>query len=151
MDVEMKYEVFSIPQLSLSALLFLTFILCIWVHCSCLQTHQKKASDLIADGCEPPCGCWELNSVPLEEQSGLLTTEPSLQPHSLPFSALLTAGECVCVCVHTHTRARVHKHSHTHTHTHTHTHARTHARTHALTHACLDLQIFQDFRVVKLF
>ena len=25
-------------------------------------------------------GCWELNSEPLEEQSVLLTTEPSLQP-----------------------------------------------------------------------
>jgi len=32
------------------------------------------------DGCEPPCGFWELNSGPLEEQSVLLTTEPSLQP-----------------------------------------------------------------------
>jgi hypothetical protein len=33
------------------------------------------------DGCEPPCCCWELNSVPLEEQSFRLTTEPSLHPH----------------------------------------------------------------------
>jgi hypothetical protein len=32
------------------------------------------------DGCEPPYGCWELNSGPLEEQSVLLTAEPSLQP-----------------------------------------------------------------------
>ena len=52
----------------------------IWVHCSCLRTHQKKASDLITDGCEPPCGCWELTSVPPEEKSVLLTAEPSLQP-----------------------------------------------------------------------
>ena len=29
---------------------------------------QKRASDPITDGCEPPCGCWELNSGPLEEQ-----------------------------------------------------------------------------------
>jgi hypothetical protein len=29
------------------------FILCIWVHGSC------------TDGCEPSCGCWELNSGPL--------------------------------------------------------------------------------------
>jgi hypothetical protein len=50
-----------------------------WLHCSCLQTHQKRASDPITDGCEPPCGCRELNSVPLEEQSVLLPTEPSLQ------------------------------------------------------------------------
>ena len=30
--------------------------------------------------CEPSCCCWELNSGPLEEQSVLLTAEPSLQP-----------------------------------------------------------------------
>jgi hypothetical protein len=31
-------------------------------------------------GCEPPCGCWDLNSGPSEEQSMPLTAEPSLQP-----------------------------------------------------------------------
>jgi hypothetical protein len=41
---------------------------------------QKMASDPIIDSCEPPCSRWELNSEPLEEQSMLLTTEPSLQP-----------------------------------------------------------------------
>ena len=41
----------------------------------------KRALDHIRDGREPPCGCWELNSGPLEEQSVLLTTEPSLQPY----------------------------------------------------------------------
>ena len=55
-------------------------ILCICVHCSCLQTHQKRSSDCIADGCESPCGSWELNSGPQEEQSVLLTVESSLQP-----------------------------------------------------------------------
>ena len=40
-----------------------------WVHCSCLQTHQRRISDPITDGCEPPCDYWELNSEPLEEQS----------------------------------------------------------------------------------
>jgi hypothetical protein len=35
----------------------------------------------ISGGCEPPCGCWELNSGSLEEQSVFLTTEPSLQPN----------------------------------------------------------------------
>ena len=29
---------------------------------------------------ESPCGCWELNSGPLEEQPLLLTAEPSWQP-----------------------------------------------------------------------
>ncbi|CAO2581247.1 hypothetical protein LEMLEM_LOCUS1840 [Lemmus lemmus] len=41
---------------------------------------KKRAPDLITDGCEPPCGCRELNSGPLEEPAMLLTTEPSLQP-----------------------------------------------------------------------
>jgi hypothetical protein len=41
--------------------------------------HQKRVSDLITDGFEPPCVCWALNLGSLEEQSVLLTTEPSLQ------------------------------------------------------------------------
>ena len=41
---------------------------------------QKMALDPITDGCEPPCGCWEVNSGPLDEQSVLLSSEPSLQP-----------------------------------------------------------------------
>jgi hypothetical protein len=43
------------------------------------QTHQKRASDPITDGCEPPCGCWELNSGPLDKKPVFLTAEPSLQ------------------------------------------------------------------------
>ena len=46
---------------------------------ACTPAYQNRASDLITDSCEPPCGCWELNSGPLEEQSVPLTTEPSLQ------------------------------------------------------------------------
>jgi hypothetical protein len=82
--------------------------------------HQKKALDLIMDGCEPPSGCWDLNSEPSEEQSVLLTTEPSLQPPSFfyyrlnccllvlesqepitphPSSIYLFIHLCVCVCV----------------------------------------------------
>jgi hypothetical protein len=57
------------------------FILCIRVHHHCsLQTHQKRVPDPITDGYDPPCGCWDLNSGPLEEQSVLLTAEPSLWP-----------------------------------------------------------------------
>ena len=46
---------------------------------ACMPAGQKRAPDLITDGCEPPCGCWELNSGPLEEQAMFLTSEPSLQ------------------------------------------------------------------------
>ena len=42
--------------------------------------HQKRPSDPITDGCEPPCGCWGLNSVTLEKQSVFLTADPSLKP-----------------------------------------------------------------------
>ncbi|XP_013201846.1 E3 ubiquitin-protein ligase NEDD4 isoform X1 [Microtus ochrogaster] len=34
------------------------------------------------DGCEPPCGCWELNPGSLEEDHLLLSDEPYLQPHN---------------------------------------------------------------------
>ena len=44
----------------------------------CMTAGQKMAPDFITDGCEPPCGCWELNSGPLEEQAMLLTSDPSL-------------------------------------------------------------------------
>jgi hypothetical protein len=37
----------------------------------------------VADRCELPCGCWELNSGPLEEQPVLFTAEPFLQPLKL--------------------------------------------------------------------
>ena len=44
-----------------------------------MPAGQKRAPDPTTDGCEPPCGCWELNSGPLKEQSVLLISEPSLQ------------------------------------------------------------------------
>ena len=34
----------------------------------------------VTDGCELPCGSWELHWGPLEELSVFLTSEPSLQP-----------------------------------------------------------------------
>ena len=40
----------------------------------------KRESDLVTDDCEPPFGCWDLNSGHLEEQSVLLNVESSLQP-----------------------------------------------------------------------
>jgi hypothetical protein len=45
------------------------------------HTPVEYASAPITDGCEPPCGCWELNSGPMREQSVLLASEPSLQLH----------------------------------------------------------------------
>ena len=54
-------------------------------------------------GCEPPCGFWDLNSGPLEEQSVLLPTEPSLQTPDFIFLVdmskinLLTFHSHVCL------------------------------------------------------
>jgi hypothetical protein len=53
--------------------------MCISALSVCKPACQKKDSGHI-DDCEPPCGCWELNSGPLQEQPVFLTTEPSLQP-----------------------------------------------------------------------
>ena len=46
-----------------------------------LSAHQKRASDSITiDGGEPQCGCWELNSGPLEDhRDGLIIAPPRLQ------------------------------------------------------------------------
>jgi hypothetical protein len=55
------------------------------IHLHSFQRHQKRASDPITDGHEPPYGCWELNWGPLEEQLVLLTAEPSFQPCLLDF------------------------------------------------------------------
>jgi hypothetical protein len=43
--------------------------------------HTRRGHQMpITDGCEPPYGCWGLNSGPLEERSVLLTAEPSPAP-----------------------------------------------------------------------
>ena len=53
---------------------------------ACILVCEKRASDPITDCCEPPCGCWDLNSGCLEEQLAMLITEPSLlQDSTLSF------------------------------------------------------------------
>jgi hypothetical protein len=49
---------------------------------------QKRASNISINGCEPLCGCWELNSRPLEEQAVLLTDDPSLPNNTIVFFVL---------------------------------------------------------------
>jgi hypothetical protein len=60
----------------------------------------------VIDNCELPCGCWELNLGPLEEQPVLLIAELSLQPvfrsdfsvaNSCPLASSL--GSLVLLCV----------------------------------------------------
>ena len=68
--------------MTLSSFFFLKiYLFYVYEYTVAVFRHQKRASDPITDGCELPCGCWELNSGSLEEQSVLLTAEPSLQPN----------------------------------------------------------------------
>ena len=53
---------------------------------ACLCVDTMFSDTRITDSCKPPGGCWVLNLGSLEEQSVLLTTEPSLM--------------CVCGSVH---------------------------------------------------
>jgi len=46
-----------------------------------LQSDTELPGTGVTDGCEPPCGFWELNPSPLQEQQVLLISKPSLQPH----------------------------------------------------------------------
>jgi len=88
------------------------YLLYIMITLSLSSDTPEEVIRLISDGCEPPCGCWDLNSGPWEEQSVLLTTEPSLQPDFFkyisqflspappPLSFIFyTCLTCVYVCV----------------------------------------------------
>ena len=46
------------------------------------RTHQVPRTG-VAHSCELPCGCWELNLGPLEEQLVLLTDEPCVQHQNM--------------------------------------------------------------------
>lgn len=50
-------------------------------------------SDLFKDGCEPPCGCLDLNSGPSEEQSVHLTAETSFQLQGCCFEIAASKAE----------------------------------------------------------
>jgi hypothetical protein len=79
----------EIQSLSLSLSLFLDLFIHIFKYTVAVFRCTRRGhlisswmvvSHHVVAGCEPQCGCWDLNSGPSEEQSVLLTTEPSLQP-----------------------------------------------------------------------
>lgn len=47
---------------------------------ACTDGGIRSYGATFIDGCELPCGHWELNSGQLEDQLVLLITEPSLRP-----------------------------------------------------------------------
>ena len=58
--------------------------ICMFTMCVPGALGSKRMPGLLelffTDGCELPCGCWEPNPCSLEEQQGLFTIRPSLQP-----------------------------------------------------------------------
>lgn len=61
---------------------------------ACTPAYQKRTSDPIVDGYEPPYVCWKLNSGPLEKRLVLLTTKLSLQSIHIVFMLDMTARAC---------------------------------------------------------
>jgi hypothetical protein len=61
-----------------------TYMLVVYSVCArCPQRLEEgigSPGTRVTDGCEPECGCSEMNQWPLEGQPVLLTAEPSLQP-----------------------------------------------------------------------
>ena len=51
----------------------------------CLCEGVGSPGTGVTDNCVVPCGYWELNPSPLQEQSVFLTSETSLQPSILIF------------------------------------------------------------------
>ena len=56
------------------------FCMCVYVSAEIPEEGTGSPGTAIIDGYESSCGCWELNTGPLQEQLVLLNTELSLQP-----------------------------------------------------------------------
>ena len=75
------------------------YFVCIGILAACMSVWGCQSPGTgVTDRSELPCGCWELNQGPVEEQPVLLTTEPSLLPNLLK-KKRLTFFFYVCVCV----------------------------------------------------
>ena len=59
---------------------FLFLPTCLSVYQSCTYSDCGSQKTGVIDGCKLPCGCWERNLGPLEEQLVLLTPESSPYP-----------------------------------------------------------------------
>ena len=98
-------EGFRLRKLSVLLLLFSLFFLKRFIYSFHICGTLSLSSDTPEGGigcplqmvCEPPCGCWDLNSGPLEQQSVLLTTE--ISPHFFFFFFSETGFLCVVLAV----------------------------------------------------
>jgi hypothetical protein len=56
-------QVLRLKACATTTRLLFYFLRCLYFY---VYEYQKRASDPITDGCEPPCNCWELNSGSLK-------------------------------------------------------------------------------------
>ena len=76
--------------------------MCVCAQPSCLESGEGVGSPGtgVTGSCELSCRCWELNSGPLEDQSVLLTVEPSLQPQQSTSRERNWQSEISLMCYH---------------------------------------------------
>lgn len=76
---------FPFKYLFLSSMYVFCLHVCIYMHVYLVSAYMRRRfpGSAVADGCEPPCGFWELSSGPSQEQV-VLTAERSLQPQFSP-------------------------------------------------------------------
>jgi hypothetical protein len=72
------------------------FSICVGVSSACMSVYHvcpwwdiRSPEIVVADNCEPVYRCWKLNPKPLEEQTVILTAEPSLQFQMMTSLALV--------------------------------------------------------------
>jgi hypothetical protein len=77
---------------------------CVSAPCTCLVSMEASrvvgsTGTGVTDGCELPCGCWELNLGPLQEQPGYLAANP---PPQYQVCKILWVRAMVCIWLHPH-------------------------------------------------
>jgi len=83
-----KVKINLVCTIDLLAYMYVCYM-CIQCAHVCLVPREVRrgcrASWNITDSSEPPCGCWEPNVDPLQEQQALLAAEPSVQTLECPW------------------------------------------------------------------
>jgi len=91
--LSLTFSLVFLPMVSFYFIFFKIYLFYVYEYTVAVFRHIRRGHRIpLQDGCETPCGCWDLNSGPLEEQSVLLAAEPALQPWSHLFISLVSAS-----------------------------------------------------------
>lgn len=92
----LRHLVYSILKLIFTSCVCV-FYVSVYALCACLvpMEAERKVLDflILSYSSESLCGCWDLNSSPLQEQPMLLTAEPSLQPRIFIYLFILNNAQ----------------------------------------------------------